>query len=171
MKLGVAVPLAGMILGSAAFASWSSAREVAPVAAEQGGRTMLRDLAFSSQRGGATIGVGEWRRVGEQMLTAGCAGTGLITATVSMDVSGGPVDVRVVRGRASGSRVVKRTMMPAPVRFDPGPGGRNSFAYTFAGIARKPANVIVVEWRAASDRRATLEAGSLQVLNGPVPCD
>jgi hypothetical protein len=170
MKLGVALPVTGVILGTVASGSWSSAREVAAVAPEQGGRTAVRDLAFNSQRG-ATIDGSEWRRVGERMLTAGCAGRGLITATVSMDVSGGPVDVRVIRGRASGSRVVERAMMPGPVRFDPGPSGRNSFAYTFAGIARKPVGVVVVEWRAASDRSATLEAGSLQVLNGPVPCD
>jgi hypothetical protein len=170
MKPGVALPVTAMVLGTVAFASWSSAREPAPVAAEQGGRTTVRDLAFTSQRG-ATIDGSEWRRVGERMLTAGCAGRGLITATVSMDVSGGPVDVRVVRSRGSGSRVVKRTMMPSPVRFDPGPSGRNSFAYTFAGIARRPASVVAVEWRAVSDRSTTLEAGSLQVLNGPVPCD
>jgi hypothetical protein len=173
MKVGTGLLLVtGLTLTAAGYGSWASAGGDADgTAAGAGGRGAVRDLAFNSQRRGASTDGRAWRRVGERMLTAGCAGKGLITATVSMDVSGGPVDVRVIMSRTGGRRPVETAMDPGPVRFDPASGGRNSFAYTFGRRAREPINVVAVQWRAASGTGARLEMGSLQVLNGPIACD
>lgn len=90
-----------------------------------------------------------------------CAPRQGVSATVSMELSGGPADVAVLM-RDDGR---KRTLSPHPVRFDPAGSSRNSFSFTVAhnfGL-QEPLRRYAVRWRAV-DGPVTAHKASLQIL-------
>ena len=81
-----------------------------------------------------------------------------VSATVSMELSGGAAEVRI--------RARTKLLHPSGAIFDPR-GGQNSFSFTFARtFSRGLPSSYGVEWRALGVEATTLHRGSLQVLYG-----
>lgn len=108
----------------------------------------------------------DWRSIGGWSFSDGMVidARGAIAATLSVTVSGAPVDYRVVmelpeKGYAT------RLMRPTSAHFDP-QGGTGSFSYTFVvgvGSGRYTINLL---WRSPTGVEATMTDGSLVVQYG-----
>lgn len=97
-----------------------------------------------------------WRRVPGLRNLAVCVADGL-SATVSAELRGAPVEVRVHRdGLPTG------LLRPGKVRFQPF-GGSNTFSFTFVGGAQNGIQLIDVEWRSPTGNPVTLSKGVLNV--------
>lgn len=113
--------------------------------------------AFASTKGSATTDSQEFESVPGLSGLALCGRDGT-SATVSLELSGGAVEVRV--------RVGGKTMSPGVTSFDPGEGqSSQSFTYGRSERGRFSENVDV-EWRASSGETVTLHDGSLRALYG-----
>ena len=85
------------------------------------------------------------------------------SATVAMELTGAPIQVRVRINDQRGKRA--QTLEPGPVVFDPAASDRNSFSFTFFKPPGQPRhNFVSAEWRSTSEDPTTLHKGSLQVL-------
>lgn len=92
-----------------------------------------------------------------------CGPRGRVAVTVSLDLEGDAVDVRVHDG--------DRLLKPGEVRFDPG-SQRGSSSFTFLGSARgDPLKAYEVQWRSASPPAddTELRSGSALVLWSRTP--
>lgn len=90
-----------------------------------------------------------------------CAPKDGVSATVSMDLSGGPAEVRVTMGRQD------RPLQPGRATFDPGDVAQQSFSFTFSRqVSRHLPATFNVQWRATTAEPVTLHRGSLRVLHG-----
>lgn len=109
-----------------------------------------------------------WRTLSE-FSSDNIRSTGVMTATVSAQFSGGPVDVRV-RGLRCGGGAAPRVLAPGRVRFRPPGGHRSTMAFTFmtdtvAPVCRR----YDVQWRLASEQRALHETGTMHIIYNPPP--
>lgn len=90
-----------------------------------------------------------------------CAPRDGVSATVSLEISGGPAEVRVVVGRK------QKKLHPKGATFDPGAGSPQAFSFTFVRqILRKLPGSYSVQWRALTEESVTLHRGSVRVLHG-----
>jgi hypothetical protein len=113
-----------------------------------------------------------FERIGLFLPSCGVIARGPISATLSIQLRGAPVDVRV-RVRRKGQRA--RVLEPGVVRFDPG-SGPNSSSFTFVGYLQRPTGKsgldFQAEWRSPTGETASLEKASLRSsLRHVGPCD
>lgn len=84
-----------------------------------------------------------------------CAGRGF-TATVSLELNGGPAEIRV--------GVDGRTLSPGPITVGPGVN-----TYVFGDrVSGGKGHTAGVEWRSLTGQPVTLDSGSLQILYAEV---
>jgi hypothetical protein len=103
-----------------------------------------------------------FKRIGLFMPVCGVIARGPISATLSMQLRGAPVNIRT-RIKRRGRRAM--TMKPGAVRFDPGQGS-NSFSFTFIRhLGRRTANTgldFQAEWRSPTGETAILDKATLR---------
>lgn len=113
--------------------------------------------AFASTKGSTTTDSGEFQAVPGLSGLEVCGRDGA-SATVSLELSGGAVEVRV---RADG-----KTLSPGPARIDSGEQ-QSSHSFTFGRELRgRFSDDFDVEWRSATGGPVTLHDGTLRVLHG-----
>jgi len=86
--------------------------------------------------------------------------TGGIAVTLSVTISGGPAEFRVVQ--EVGADYEERTMRPGTVRFDPG-SGKESFSFTFVTGTGGEGRNINLFWRSPTGAPVTLHGGSVVI--------
>lgn len=83
---------------------------------------------------------------------------GPMTITVSLDVVGGPVEVRVIDDG--------RPLKPSKARFAPGPGDTSrSFTFVTPGSRLLTCHDLTVQWRSVDGSEVRSRTGSLSVLH------
>src|SRR5581483_10726816 len=81
---------------------------------------------------------------------------GAVTATFSGDFTGGPVEVRALKGD-------RRVLKPGVAHFDPSPAG-SSFSFTFVSDLMRPdCRKIGLQWRSPTGTPVTLNYGDFVV--------
>lgn len=86
--------------------------------------------------------------------------TGGIAVTLSVTISGGPAEFRVVQ--EVGSKFEERTMRPGTVRFEPG-SGKESFSFTFVTGAGGEGRNVNLFWRSPTGAPVTMHGGSVVI--------
>jgi hypothetical protein len=116
----------------------------------------------------ATTSSKSWRNVPRLVLVR-CT-LHQVTASVSVTVSGAPVEFRVII-----DSVTEAPMKPGPARFVP--SGSESFSYDFVGrtgpFEADDSHAFNVQWRSPTGGAVTLRRGVLNLLfqNGTQGCD
>ena len=145
--LALALVVAPRGEGASTNRQFRPARFIAPVASNVEGQQTRR---------------ASFERIGLFTPVCGVIARGPISATLSMQLRGAPVNIRM-RIKRRGKRA--RTMKPGVVRFDPGRGS-NSVSFTFIGhLGRRTTNTgldFQAEWRSPTGETAILEKATLR---------
>lgn len=94
-----------------------------------------------------------------------------ITVNVSAEVSGDPVEFRILSTNVGGQTFVSK---PGSTRFDPGGTEPNSFAYQWVErnpVAAPHANFIRLQWRSATGGAVNLLRGDMALMYATDGCE
>jgi hypothetical protein len=108
----------------------------------------------------------DWAQIGGWSFSDGMViqARGAIAATLSVTVSGAPVDFRIVMELPQ-KHYAQRLMKPAFANFDP-QGGTASFSFTYVAAVAPGPYTINLLWRSPTGVETTLTGGSLVVQYG-----